>query len=61
MPDFFFTFIFLLLSFYLSPLTVQFYTQTDSKDYLEQLKSDVSAIKIQEPGYFAAKDPFLVI
>ena len=60
MPGFFLTFI-LLLSFNLSPLTVQFYTQTDSKDYLVQLKSDVSAIKIQEPGYFAAKDSFWVI
>ena len=25
--------------------------QTDSKDYLVQLKSDVSAIIIQEPGF----------
>ena len=30
--------------------------QTDSKDYLVQLNSDVSAIIIQEPGCFAAKD-----
>lgn len=35
--------------------------QTGSKDYLMQLKSDVSANIIQEPGCFAAKDPFWVI
>ena len=32
--------------------------QTDSKDCLVHLKSDVSVILIQEPGCFAAKDPF---
>ena len=35
--------------------------QTGSKDYLMQLKSDASANIIQEPGYFAAKEPFWVI
>ena len=35
--------------------------QTGTKDYLMQLKSDTSADIIQEPGYFAAKEPFWVI
>ena len=47
--------------FYLSPLAVQFFKQKDSKDYPLQLKSDVNAIIRQEPGCFAAKDPFRVI
>ena len=29
--------------------------QTDSKDYLVQLESDVSGIIVQQPGCFAAK------
>ena len=35
--------------------------QTDSKDYLVQLKSEVSVVIIQEPGCFAAKDAFWAI
>ena len=35
--------------------------QTGDKDYLMQLKSDVSANIIQESGCLAAKDPFWVI